>query len=202
MAGLTFYRRGRRRGRDHDVSGTLPSINAALNGLRYAPSANYNGSASLTITTNDLGNAGAGGSRTATNTVAITVRPVNDAPVARSDAASFVKNTEVIINALANDSDVDGDSLKVTSFRQADYGTVVENSNGIFTYRPKQVTPGPTASLTPSAMVMVAPAPPRSCFGGPRNPPRSPEQGMGARCWPPRHPSRSPEQGVSSLLKP
>ena len=58
---LDLYRRGRRRGRDHDLYRDAFPINAALNGLRYATSAKHNGSASLTITTNDLGNAGAGG---------------------------------------------------------------------------------------------------------------------------------------------
>ena len=43
------------------VRGTTASINAALDGMAYRPSADYNGSDVLTITTNDLGNAGIGG---------------------------------------------------------------------------------------------------------------------------------------------
>ena len=46
----------------------------------YTPVANYNGADSFTYTVND----GNGGSNT--YTVAITVNPVNDAPVAGNDA--------------------------------------------------------------------------------------------------------------------
>ena len=49
-------------------------------GMSYAPTANYNGPATLTILTSDLGNTGAGGPLTDTDTVNITVNAVNDAP--------------------------------------------------------------------------------------------------------------------------
>ncbi|MBL8452003.1 MAG: cadherin repeat domain-containing protein, partial [Zoogloea sp.] len=42
-------------------TGSLADINAALEGLVYAPAAGYNGGASLSITTSDLGNTGNGG---------------------------------------------------------------------------------------------------------------------------------------------
>ena len=48
---------------------------------RFAPTANYNGAASLQIVTNDQGNTGSGGALSDTDTVAITVNAVNDAPV-------------------------------------------------------------------------------------------------------------------------
>ena len=62
-------------------TGTLANINTALNGLSFAPTANYNGAASLQIVTNDQGNTGSGGALTDTDTVNITVIAVNDAPV-------------------------------------------------------------------------------------------------------------------------
>ena len=62
-------------------TGTMAGINAALAGLTYAPTADYNGSDTLTITTNDQGNTGGGGALSDTDYVSITVRPVNDAPV-------------------------------------------------------------------------------------------------------------------------
>src|SRR5205085_3201635 len=62
-------------------SGTLTDINAALNGLAFTPVANFNGAASLQITSDDLGNSGSGGALTDSDTVAITVASVNDAPV-------------------------------------------------------------------------------------------------------------------------
>ena len=59
---------------------------------RYTPTADYNGPARLTITTNDLGNTGAGGALSDTDTVEINVTPVNDAPVARDDAATTAED--------------------------------------------------------------------------------------------------------------
>ena len=55
------------------LSGTQAQINAALATLKYTGNANYNGTDSLTVTTTD-------GSLTDTDTVGITVNPVNDAP--------------------------------------------------------------------------------------------------------------------------
>ena len=62
-------------------TGTLANINAALNGLTYTPTSSYSGSDSLAIATNDLGNTGSGGAKTASSTVAITVSEVNQPPV-------------------------------------------------------------------------------------------------------------------------
>src|SRR4029079_18343346 len=62
-------------------TGSPANVNAALNGLSYAPTANYNGSALLTLTTDDQGTAGRGGAKPDTDTVDITVSAVNDAPV-------------------------------------------------------------------------------------------------------------------------
>jgi hypothetical protein len=49
--------------------GTIAAINAALDDLEFEPSASYFGTASLQIITNDLGNTGAGGALTDTDTV-------------------------------------------------------------------------------------------------------------------------------------
>ena len=62
-------------------TGSAADINAALDGLIYAPTGDYNGPATLTITTDDQGNNGSGGALTDTDTVAITVNAVNDAPI-------------------------------------------------------------------------------------------------------------------------
>ena len=62
--------------------GTIAAINTALNGLTFSPTADFNGAgASLQVVTNDLGNTGSGGAKTDTDSVAITVNAVNDAPV-------------------------------------------------------------------------------------------------------------------------
>jgi hypothetical protein len=62
------------------VTGTAADINAALNGTVYAPTGNFNGSDTLTVLTGDNGNTGTGGTQTGSDTVALTVNAVNDAP--------------------------------------------------------------------------------------------------------------------------
>ena len=48
-------------------------------------------------------------------TVAVTVNPVNDAPVAANDAVSTDEDTAVTIDVLANDSDPENDQLTITN---------------------------------------------------------------------------------------
>jgi hypothetical protein len=50
---------------------------------------------------------------TATDDVALTVTPVNDAPVLRNDIASVLQGETVLIDVLANDSDIDDDALDI-----------------------------------------------------------------------------------------
>jgi hypothetical protein len=117
------------------VTGLVAAANGTLvnNGdgtVTYTPDADYNGSDSFTYTVED----GNGGSDTAT--VAVDVASVNDAPVAADDTASTTEDSSVTINVLANDSDVDGDSLTVTGLSAAANGTVVNNGDGTVTYTP------------------------------------------------------------------
>jgi len=78
-------------------SGTIANINAALDGLSFSPTADYNGSASLQIITNDQGNTGSGGAVSDTDTVAITVVAVNDAPIANVPGAQNVNEDTPLI---------------------------------------------------------------------------------------------------------
>jgi hypothetical protein len=74
----------------------------------YTPAADYNGPDSFTYQAND----GAADSNVAT--ASITVTPVNDAPVAVDDAAQAHDGIAAVIPVLANDSDVDQDTLTIT----------------------------------------------------------------------------------------
>ena len=94
----------------------------ALSGssFTYTPDANYHGTDSFTVTVSD-------GRDEATATVNITVTPVNDPPVGMPD--SFATNEDVAHEAeltalLANDSDVDGDTLTITAVGSASNGSV------------------------------------------------------------------------------
>jgi VCBS repeat-containing protein len=65
-------------------TGTLTAVNAAVNSVVYTPVANYNGSDTLTVSINDLGNVQDGTTDPAltdSQTIAITINPINDAPV-------------------------------------------------------------------------------------------------------------------------
>ncbi|MBI1312828.1 hypothetical protein GC176_16180 [bacterium] len=67
-------------GSDLRFRGSQADVNAALDGLSYSPNAEFNGSDSLSISVSDLGNSGAGGPNSVTDSVAINVAAVNDAP--------------------------------------------------------------------------------------------------------------------------
>ena len=63
------------------IAGTAAQINAALAGLAYTGNLNFNGADTLTVATSD-------GTATDTDTIAITVNPVNDPPALNLDADS------------------------------------------------------------------------------------------------------------------
>ena len=88
-------------------SGTQASINAALNGLSFLPDHDYNGHASVQVQASD-------GSLSATETVGITVNPVNDAPVvdAHGGSLAYTENdAATAIDTALTISDVDSATL-------------------------------------------------------------------------------------------
>ena len=89
VVGLTFVDGTANNTGSIHVTGTVAAINTAIAGLVYKGTANYNstrGAETLTMVTNDQGNTGSGGAQSDTDTVAITVNAVNDAPVAAAKA--------------------------------------------------------------------------------------------------------------------
>jgi CSLREA domain-containing protein len=121
-------------------TGAINDINAALNGLTFTPTPNYNGAASLQIATNDQGNTGAGGPQSDTDTINITVNAVNDAPITNNDAYSVNENGTLNVPApgvLANDSDIENSPLAAVLVSSTSSGTLALNANGSFTYTPQ-----------------------------------------------------------------
>ncbi|WP_210188456.1 Ig-like domain-containing protein [Methylobacterium sp. 174MFSha1.1] len=97
--------------------------------LVFAPTADFNGSVSFAYTVSD----GQGGTTSAS--VAGTVAPVDDAPVATADAFTTAEDTPAIVTVLGNDRDVDRDPLTVTAIdgQAVAPGLTVAVTNGAVT---------------------------------------------------------------------
>ena len=78
------------------------------------------------------------GTASDTATLTVTVNGANDAPVANDDAASTTEDGSVAGNVLANDTDVDGETLTVASpgTYVGTYGTLTIAADGSYTYSP------------------------------------------------------------------
>jgi large repetitive protein len=100
------------------ITGTIDKNASQPNGGVY----------SVTVTGTDPG--GLATSRTFTWTI------TNPAPTAVNDVVTTAEDTPIIISPLANDTDPDGDPLKIT-VATASNGTVVINANGTLSYTPK-----------------------------------------------------------------
>src|SRR5207247_2528279 len=72
-------------------------------------------------------------------TVSITITGANDAPMAVNDSYTTAENTTLNVAApgvLANDSDVDGNTLSAILLSQPTHGSLTLNGNGSFSYTP------------------------------------------------------------------
>ena len=94
-------------------TGTLAAVNTALAGMSFLPTLDFTGAAGITIATSDQGGSGAGGAQIDTDSVAISVTPMNDAPVAIAASASGNEDEAQIAITLTA-ADLEG---PVASFR-------------------------------------------------------------------------------------
>ena len=98
-------------------TGTIANLNNALSGLGFLPTLNFTGAATLTITTNDLGNFGTGSALSDTDTVTITVTGVNDAPANTVPGSQSVAEDTAGIFSTGN-----GNLMSVSDVDDADNG--------------------------------------------------------------------------------
>jgi VCBS repeat-containing protein len=131
------------------TTATVPGVGTLVinaNGsYTFTPAPNYNGAVPVaTYLATD-------GTSSAPGTLSLSVSPVNDNPIASPDAATTPEDTPVSGNLLGNDSDVDGNTLSVSSFNIAGVsgsfaagatasipgvGSLLINSNGSYTFTP------------------------------------------------------------------
>jgi VCBS repeat-containing protein len=74
------------------ITGSVAEINAALNGLRFTPAADFTGAATLRILTDDLGH-NPGPALTDDDTLTIMVTSVNDVPAMAAQARAVAENS-------------------------------------------------------------------------------------------------------------
>ena len=125
---------------DADANGLTLSIDStpqhgevtvdALQQVIYVPMTDFAGQDTFTYSITD----GFGGSASAT--VVIEVRAINDIPVAVPDWAETFEDTSVTINVLANDTDNDGDLLTIASVSDPAMGSATISGTGAIEYTP------------------------------------------------------------------
>ncbi len=89
--------------------------------LRYTPDENYNGPDTFFYEVSD----GYGGMSSAP--ISIIVSAVNDLPNVQADVYEIDEDTPTLISVLANDSDIDGDSLSIFSVSTAVNGSIAHD---------------------------------------------------------------------------
>ena len=131
------------------ISGTAAQINAALTGLTYTNTPDYNGAAQITVATND-------GTVTTTNTIGITVTPVADIT---NDTVTTNEDTNVSFNVIAGTGGATADNFEgtptVTAINGAAFtagspiaitgGTITVATDGQVTFVPTAKFTGPTS---------------------------------------------------------
>jgi VCBS repeat-containing protein len=132
-------------------TGSANDINAALNGLKYQGILDFFGSDTLTITTDDQGNAGAGGILSDTDTVEIVVKPVEEklsiddiTVIEGNSGITLARFTVSLNNPSSKTVTVDYTTLDGTAQAGSDYNS----TSGTLT-----LTPGTTTNTIDVAII-------------------------------------------------
>jgi Ca2+-binding RTX toxin-like protein len=127
------------------TNGTI-ALNAATGAYVYTPNANYNGTDSFTFRASDgpLGDTDVVTDSLVSNvaTVALTIAPVNDAPVAANGTASG--NEDTAVTGTVSATDIDSTSLTYEVVTAPANGTIALNAaTGAYVYTPNANYNGP-----------------------------------------------------------
>ncbi|MFH4466871.1 tandem-95 repeat protein, partial [Vibrio diabolicus] len=71
-------------------------------------------------------------------TANLDIKPVNDAPIATNDTIQTDEDSQVVIDVLANDSDIEGDDLSITSASVSEEQGIVEIVDGKLVFTPSE----------------------------------------------------------------
>lgn len=104
--------------------GVLADVNAALAAITYTPVGETGGTATITLISDDKGNSGAGGAKTDTDNIAVTINSVNDAPVVNVPAAQTTDETFPLVFSSAN-----GNAITITDVDVDDPNSTVSGAN-------------------------------------------------------------------------
>ena len=134
------------------LTGTQNQINATLanaNGVRFFNTADYNGTGTLTVTTNDQGHTGSGGPLTDVDTITITITPVADIA---NDTATFAEDTGSPASILVQAND----TFETPATRSPQRPTGRTAPSPSTTTAPPSISPT-TSSFIPSRPISTAP---------------------------------------------
>jgi len=127
-------------------TGEIAAIQAALAGLRFTPTAEFSGPATITVTSDDQGGTG-GAPQSDTDSVAVTVLSVNDAP-------TFTRGADQTVNEDAGAQIVPGWATAISPGPANESGQTVSfqvttDNNSLFAVLPA-VSPTGTLTFTPA----------------------------------------------------
>ncbi|MCP4712221.1 MAG: tandem-95 repeat protein, partial [Planctomycetes bacterium] len=158
ITGLTFTAGDGSDDSTMTFTGTITNVNSAFSGLTFSPTADYNGSASLQIATDDQGYTG-GGALSDTDIITITVDSVNDVP-------AYTKGSDQTVNEDAGAQTALGwaTSLSEGATNEASQTlsfNVSNDNNALFTVQPAidasgNLTYTPAANANGSTTVTVS----------------------------------------------
>jgi len=114
--------------------GIITDLNIALNGLVFSPTLNTHGLTRLNIMVDDLGYVGAPGPLSVTQTVVISITPMNDAPIITPTIFTTTEDTPLIMQVVGYDPEGDPLTYQAVSFPTV--GSLIFSPSGAFTYTP------------------------------------------------------------------